>query len=385
MRNKLQRNINSHLIEEWSKYIDIINSTSELSYKEVLTLLKEESENSKIESNKGAGNLQLAEEKVNIAEKLSRMINAYINLMGRKVDCATYKLGVDAIKEIILDNIEILKKDIDTLLRNNQDIFDFFTLLNESKKTVELKLQNDNYLYTTNSLMIFDKKKEILEIAKECEKMQDIHVIDIDSIIVLFDSNDINDPYPYLITDKSGRIFKYKFGKVQSFEIDQIYDTIWDLFGGKQRLINKLSASDEKIYIENIKYLKDFVNIEKIMKFDIHGITVSDYHRQLWYSFKQSNGELILKGFDCKSNTELPDDEMECTITINDTIRKINLNKGKWYDFSFAKKINNILESIDSKYRLSFVHESYWDEIHGIKLSTIEEYEILKNNNLIVG
>ncbi len=167
--------------------------------------------------------------------------------------------------------------------------------------------------------------------------------------------------------------------------LKKIFNSIWEIFGDENDLKKMLEVPNDIVYFSKIASLEDYVNINEIIKFEIHGFYIENYKEQLEILFRSSNELLKLNNFTWKEFEWHEVEEIECLIEINNIQKVITIEKSKWYDFKFPEKINRFLNEINSQYRISLVHENSWDETHGVKLSKLDEFEILMKNKLIVG
>lgn len=280
---------------------------------------------------------------------------------------------------------EIKKNTIALYDQYHKDIKEFIDLVISHRKKIRIELQNQNFyfiseakLYTTDYIHVYQYDEKF-----EKEYINNNSDIDIKSLKIIFYSSDHDYDGPTLLTDKSGAIFLYDFNN-KSPKIKKIYASIWDVFKNKEQLIIELKKSNTTLIYSNIEPVDKFIPIDQVIKFSVEEFEQEDYKIQLDELFSKSKDELKLNSVIWNSHKSINGENIECLIEINNHSEKVIIDNLGWYDLKFPNNINAILKKINSSYRISLVHENKWDEIYGVKLSKLNEFELLKRHMLIV-
>jgi len=277
----------------------------------------------------------------------------------------------------------IPKENSDTIRPESlhKDVLQFMDLIDAKSKRIELSLQNDYVRFIADRKTFKNSNKYQNRTKDAVKEFQNELGIDSDTAFTLFDSNHVDGEGPNLITDKSGNIFRYHFAEPS---LNLISESIWDLISNKE-LSENLESNEEILHFDKQSNLSDYIDLDRVTKFAIHGFYVEDYKKQLEIVLLQSNGSLNLNSFEWEDFDWNTTEIIKTKLRINDSMENINIEKSKWYDFKFPGKINALLSNIGSEYRISLVHENSWDETHGILLTKKEEHEILSKKRLIIG
>jgi Ca2+/Na+ antiporter len=281
-------------------------------------------------------------------------------------------------------NEEKEKANIKVLDSKSKDIEKFNSIVKESNKELQIVLQNEicNFIISKKIMETFKDLETDYHIRKNCKNLTQTNGLDISSVTIVFNSDDINGEGPNIVSDKSGAIFWYHFG-FGSPKVEYLDDSIWSFIGSEEELIRLLKKQDDIVTIKKLPKVGEFIHKNAIIKFDVHGFYINDYQSQLIKLFNQSEGKLKIDFYEIDKLRKEKKEFNIINLGINSKAFKLELEDSKWYNFNFPNMINGYLEELNSEFRLCLVHENGWDEIYGITLGNIEEYELLKRNKLI--
>lgn len=266
---------------------------------------------------------------------------------------------------------------------SHRDIKEFGNLIISNRKKIKLELQNQIFHFITEAKLFNIDYEYMYDDEFEKEFFENNSNIDLNSVKRIFYSCNHDNEGAELLTDKSGTIFLYDFNYGEP-KLKKLFNSIWDIFNNKELLAHQIEKADNVLFHSKIETLDNFVNTDDIIKFNIEGFEIKDYKNQLEELFCNSKKQLNLDNFTWEEYEWRKVEIIECLICINGLSEKVKIESLGWYDFKFLAKINIFLEKLNSSYRISFVHENTWDEIYGVKLSNLDEFELLKKNMLIV-
>lgn len=259
------------------------------------------------------------------------------------------------------------------------EIADFVNTIKKEQE-ITLRIQNEYFEQKTNFDILNTNNLTNPYFLKKLESYNS-SLVDISSLKVIFFPNNIDGLGDPITTDRKGRIYAMNAAR-PSFRY--IFNSVWDLVGGKTKFLNSIS-NQNKIHIDNITFIEKITPVSTITKFAIHGCNFSTYKNQFSELEAKSNGTIKIEDLRLKEYEDYSKiDKLDCIFLLNGIPKTISISNSKWYDFHFPYQLNMILNSVNSSYRLSIVHENSWDETHGYKISTKEEYKILRSQNLII-
>lgn len=262
----------------------------------------------------------------------------------------------------------------------------FKSLVKQFNLTIEYHLQNDFHIFSVNKEFFLKKYSDNYEIRENCKNLATTNGIDINSIILVFNSNNPNGEGPCIVADKTGEIYWYHFG-FGNPRVEKLSDSIWDFLCSKDDFISKIKNSNGKIVFNNLPKVSDYIEEDSLQKISQEGFDFNYYKPLLEELFEQSDGTLKLDSFkwgDLKNSSD-GTEYIELELIINGQKGKFTIEHSlEWFQMDFPEKVNKILNIVNSKYRISLVHENDWDVTHGLKLSSIEEHHLLKSKRLIV-
>ena len=250
----------------------------------------------------------------------------------------------------------------------------------EKKIKVTLQISHNPFDY------VFLSVKEA-DIATEKTK-RDVKIdnCDINSIYTFARNTSWGVVFYYLFTENSGKIYEYSVEKDRKPNAEIISDALENIIGKVD--FNTLNNDYHFNYIRPIVRLKDVVNIDRVVFIDPQGFYIDEYKDLLLRLINVNELQLELKKFDYNKVdwNDISQNEYSVNVCLNDIEGVLKILKSKWFDMSFPKQINDILDKIqDLDVTLNLVQEEDWDgEMYGLIFLNKEEYDFFKKNRLLV-
>ena len=254
----------------------------------------------------------------------------------------------------------------------------------EKKIKVTLQISNKPIHYHVLSIQEAD---EATEKAKNYIKKFKIDNCEINSIYAFAQIIWNGDDFYYLFTDNSGKIYNYNSDNGWDPNAEIISDNLENIIGKVD--FNTLNNDYHFNYIHPIVRLKDVVNIDRVEFIDPQGFLIENYKDLLLGLINANKLKLELKKFDY-DEIEWDDDsqkEYSVNVCLNDIEGVVKIFKSKWFDESFPKQINDILDKIqDVDATLNIVQEedNIFNQDFGLIFLNKEEYDFFKKNRLLV-
>jgi hypothetical protein len=273
-------------------------------------------------------------------------------------------------------------------MNTSQPIADFKNFLKEVS-------QNKNKIILNKKITYFDLKFEIVA-AEELNEMtkqiksyvqdQDISArlkidFDTDKIIAFAKNSSFGCLFNVVFMDEMGKIYHCDIdnGKEPFVKcVSEDYKTYLDF-----NSLLKKNANNKNQIIEIGEFVKlgDLISPDNYKFIEIHGFlddsyepVVNDIHNKLF-------GESLLTDF---VREKLSDQIISLNFTIKGKPISIQINNSKWFDFSFASKLNIYLKELSFKYGMYVIHDIGWDEMHAVTFLDEKLFKKLKKENFIV-